>query len=70
MDRIIANWEGTPECISYDDLPVLLTQKNWVPSGKAHVLAWLAFGAPNAGVMARFGGTSPKKLFQDTVAAM
>jgi hypothetical protein len=41
----------------------------WVPTGKAHVLAWLALGAPGAGKKPRFGNLGPVELFDLFVRA-
>ncbi|GMV39811.1 MAG: hypothetical protein AMXMBFR64_15270 [Myxococcales bacterium] len=52
----VENWEGKGRWIPFDALePWLLRAKKWVPSGKLHVLLWLAAGAPGARD-ARFGG--------------
>ena len=67
LDRIQANWEGEPLRIPFAQLPMLLQQQNWVPTGKAHILAWLALGAPNAGPKPEFGGLSPAQLFDAIV---
>ena len=63
MDRMVSNWEGKPLCVPYDELPRFLDQPSWVPSGKAHVMAWLAIGAPNGGRAPKFAGLSAKQLF-------
>ncbi len=67
MDRGSGNWEGELERIPFRNLPKILREQNWVPSGKAQVLAWLALGAPNAGIRPRFDGQSPKQLFDSLV---
>lgn len=43
------------------------SSRGWVPIGKAHVLAWLAHGAPGAGRRASFGGLSARQLFNSLV---
>ena len=63
MDRMVSNWEGKPLCVPYDELPRFLDQPSWVPSGKAHVMAWLAIGAPNGGRAPKFAGLSANQLF-------
>jgi hypothetical protein len=40
----------------------------WVPSGKAHVLAWLALGAPGSKSPLRFGPYSATELFEAVMA--
>lgn len=47
--------EGRPVRIPFDHLQDLLLRPNWVPTGKAAVLAWLALGAPGAGPYPKFG---------------
>ena len=68
MDRLSGNWEGSPERVPFRHLPEVLSRQSWVPSGKAHILAWLALGAPNSGVRPRFGGQSPRQVFETFVA--
>lgn len=64
LSRLEGNWEGNPLLISFDAIPgLLLHAPNWVPTGKAHVLAWLALGAPNAGPKPRFGSLTAAQLF-------
>lgn len=46
------NIEGAPVRVGFDDLPRFLREeRNWYPSGKAAILAWLALGAPNGGLL-------------------
>jgi len=42
------NWEGNLIHIPFSELEDKLIKLNWVPSGKMHILAWLALGAPNS----------------------
>lgn len=67
-DRYAGNWEGRPFIVSFDKLPSVLNSAKLVPSGKAHLLAWLAIGAPNAGSNPQFGSYSPAQLFDFFVA--
>jgi hypothetical protein len=60
--------EGKPKRVHFDDLPDLLKHPDWVPTGKAAVLAWLALGAPGAGPYARFGKYSANKLCEEILA--
>jgi len=48
--------------VPFTDLSALLLRDDWVPSGKAHVLAWLAAGAPGAGKKPIFGGLTATQL--------
>jgi hypothetical protein len=54
--------EGRPVKISFDELEAVLSHPDWVPTGKAAVLAWLALGAPGAGPYVRFGKSSAAGL--------
>jgi hypothetical protein len=55
--------EGAAVNVPFDSLgDTLLVAKDWVPSGKLAVLAWLALGAPGA-PGATFAGRSPAELF-------
>jgi len=69
LKEIKGNWEGQPLRLPFERLPAFLLEQNhqWVPSGKAHILAWLALGAPNAGSSPRFGRLSPSQLFDAVV---
>jgi 8-oxo-dGTP pyrophosphatase MutT (NUDIX family) len=82
-DNLRGNWEAEGIIkIPFRDLrrhltePVTLQRADgtvrvidWVPSGKAHVLAWLANGAPGAGTRPTFGGLSPLALFEEIVGS-
>lgn len=59
--------EGTIRRVPFEDLEQALIAWDWVPTGKVAVLAWLALGAPNAGVRPRFGEKSPQQLFESLV---
>lgn len=71
--------EGSITRVSFADLPHRLRDecaadahaihRGWVPSGKAHVLAWLALGAPGMKKQPRFGNLSPVALFDLCVRA-
>jgi hypothetical protein len=55
-------WEGCGKWVAFDALePLLLRAKGWVPSGKLHVLLWLAAGAPGAEAPT-FRGRTPEEL--------
>lgn len=45
LDDIEDNWEGHTVRIPFTDLATCLREPLWVPSGKAHVLTWLALRA-------------------------
>jgi hypothetical protein len=64
--------EGEPERIDFADLPFRLGDPDWVPTGKAAVLTWLALGAPGAGAYARFGKgrfwkATPKEVLDEVL---
>jgi hypothetical protein len=66
------NWEGEGIVrVGFDELERWLTRPPvpWVPTGKGHVLAWLALGAPGAGRRPRFGGSTARALFERVVSA-
>jgi len=67
LARARTNWEGHVEEVLFKDLSQTLRDPSWVPSGKAHVLAWLALGAPGwyRGV---FGTRSAQRLFNAALA--
>lgn len=69
VERVRGNWEGQIERVPFKNLPSVLKDPTWVPSGKAHVLAWLGLGAPNAKNGQKFGGHLPKSLFSAIVDA-
>lgn len=65
-EKAEANSEGQVVSIAFNDLEEMLRQpENWVPTGRAHILMWLALGAPGAGFFAKFGGKSAKALFEE-----
>ncbi len=57
------NWEGSIVRLGFDDMRRALANPGWVPSGKAHVLAWLALGAPGIHASQTFGGLGAAELF-------
>jgi len=61
------NWEGDLVKIKYSQLEGILHDQSWVHSGIGHILSWLAYGAPNAGLMAKFGDLSARELFNKIV---
>ena len=67
LKRMEGNWEGQPLRVPYDNLLEFMTKGRWVPTGKAHVLAWLALGAPNGGKDPHFGSLTPAKIFDALV---
>lgn len=63
------NQEGSISRVGFDELPkVLLEEQNWVPTGQASVLAWLAMGAPNAGRKPTFAGMTPAAVFDRVIS--
>ncbi|MCU6432716.1 NUDIX domain-containing protein [Undibacterium sp. Jales W-56] len=45
LEGMQSNWEGQAVRIAFKDLAACLQTPLWVPSGKAHVLCWLALRA-------------------------
>ncbi|MGC2694394.1 MAG: hypothetical protein WA738_01240, partial [Candidatus Angelobacter sp.] len=60
--------EGRPVRVPFDKLHDLLSRPDWVPTGKAAVLAWLALGAPAAGPYPRFGRNTAAGLCEEILA--
>jgi 8-oxo-dGTP pyrophosphatase MutT (NUDIX family) len=68
--RIEDSHEGKVVWVGFDDLEQrLLQEEDWVPTAKASILAWLAMGAPGAGVDARFAKKKAIKVFGDVLAS-
>lgn len=42
LQQLQENWEGNLLRVGWHELPDLLKDPSWVPSGKAHVMTWLA----------------------------
>ncbi|WP_394778639.1 NUDIX domain-containing protein [Undibacterium sp.] len=64
LEQLSNSWEGSAVCIGYDELGEALSQPDWVTSGKVHVLAWLALGAPGINTGQRFDGLTATQLFE------
>ena len=67
LARLSSNWEGDVKRVHFDNLPEILADGFWVPSGKAQILAWLALGAANGGRRPKFNGLSSEELFNKHV---
>ena len=67
LKRIHKNWEGQVTRIKFDNLPNILQNEHWVPTGKVHVLAWLALGCPGVNYKPKFKNLSPIQLFDINV---
>ena len=63
--NIESNWEGVVRKFQFSELEELIKSDNVVPSGKAHLMAWLALGAPNSRNIVRFGDHSSYSLFEE-----
>ncbi|HET6351644.1 MAG TPA: hypothetical protein VFG89_05895 [Coriobacteriia bacterium] len=61
------NWEGTVAPVGFDNLLDTFYSADWAPSGKGHVLSWLAIGAPGAGLRPKFGKYTASDLFDIVV---
>ncbi len=64
LQHFQGNWEGDIRRVAFADLPEVLSEPNWVPSGKAHVLSWLALGAAQTAPGQQFSGYTPGQLFE------
>jgi hypothetical protein len=72
--QITRNWkdapidqEGKPRRARFDDLEDILTdpEVKWVPTGKLHILSWLALGTPGCNNKPTFNGKSSDELYGD-----
>lgn len=63
LAQLKGNWEGSIHRVPFADLEATLTGSNWVASGKAHILCWLALGAPRTEPGQKFGAHTPQQLF-------
>ena len=65
--QLNGNWEGSIHCVPFDQLAEFLQEANWVESGKAHILSWLALGAPHTQPQQKFGSYTPLQLFDHLI---
>lgn len=65
--RLKGNWEGEIVYVPFDLLPIILENPKWVPTGKAHVLAWLALDTPGCSRKPKFKGLKAFQLFDKIV---
>lgn len=57
--------EGVPLSVPFDSLREVLNRPAmWHQSGRTHILAWLAMGAPGARGKLSFGGLTAQELFE------
>jgi 8-oxo-dGTP pyrophosphatase MutT (NUDIX family) len=67
MDRL----EGQPVFLSFDELPAVLAESSWVPSGRMHLLAWLrdlAYEEPFVKHDFHFAGVSARALLAELLS--
>ncbi len=62
-------WEGSVQRIRFSDLYNIMSANKIVPSGKAHLLAWLALGAPGISPLQKFGKMKAKDLFLKLISS-
>lgn len=68
VEKLRENPEGKITLVSFDDLGRRLkAERDWVPTGKVAIMAWLALNAPNSGRRVKFNGVSATKLFDQLV---
>jgi len=69
VDSKRGNWEGDIVTAEYSNIEkiILSESQNWVPSGRGHLLAWLALGAPNATLGSLSEIKKPKQIFEEIV---
>lgn len=58
------NWEGDIQVIKFEEIENSLINLNWVPSGKAHILVWMALGAPGSNY---FSYKKARKIFNNVI---
>lgn len=63
LAQLRGNWEGSIRRVAFAELEHTLTEGNWVASGKAHILCWLALGAQHTKAGQKFGIHTPQQLF-------
>lgn len=75
--KVVDKWEGDVRPIPFDRLEEVLIdpQKTegaqWVPTGRLHVLAWLALGAPLLRPSKKlFNGKTPWEVYQSVTSAI
>ena len=68
-EKLESNWEGDPVTIHFDDLfdKLISDSEKWVPSGKAHILTWLALGAPDCANKKLFSGLTARHLYKKVI---
>ena len=69
LTQLSSNWEGRIHRVGFHQLANLFNDKNWVASGKAHILCWLALGAPLTKPGQKFGTYTPQQLFEMLISA-
>ena len=67
LAQLHGNWEGSIHRVSFNQLSEFLQEPNWVASGKAHILSWLALGAPQTNPDQKFGAYTPLQLFEKLI---
>jgi 8-oxo-dGTP pyrophosphatase MutT (NUDIX family) len=67
LAQLHGNWEGSIHRVSFNQLSEFLQEPNWVASGKAHILSWLALGAPQTKPDQKFGTYTPLQLFEKLI---
>jgi 8-oxo-dGTP pyrophosphatase MutT (NUDIX family) len=65
--QLSGSWEGSIHRVPFNQLPEFLQKTNWVTSGKAHILTWLALGAPHTKPGQKFGSYTPIQLFENLI---
>jgi len=56
--------EGKAEAVRFDELVARLSNDKWVPSGRMHVLMWLALGAPGTKPSDWPPALGPQQIFE------
>ena len=67
LEQLQGNWEGNIRRVPFDQLANFLQNENWVASGKANILSWLAIGAPHTKPHQKFDNKTASQLFNDLI---
>ena len=67
LAQLHGNWEGSVQRVPFNQLNEFLQEENWVASGKANILSWLALGAPHTKPNQKFGANTALQLFDHLI---
>ena len=67
LEQLQDNWEGSIHRLPFNQLGNFLQEENWVASGKANILSWLALDAPHSKPNQKFGPYTALQLFDHLI---